>query len=179
MKESVEVKISHKTINLLKMFIGKRIIKIGYVDDPLFSPATVIFFESGTVKIVNTATPHLPYDYEYPHISAVEAMVLDDIAFDNQVYHYIKIDKIVAEIKAIQDIVTWELDGEQGSLSIQNGIVLLAGNETQIVFYAFDSIAECTGIYDSIDQFQTANPIDHIWGIEANHTNYQRLIHAI
>lgn len=179
MIERVRIRINNETLSLLKKQIGKKIIKIGYDFELNFSVYSILVFNDCTIKLNNKAQVADCFGEEYPHFSAEETIVVDNIAYDKEKYKYIDVDFIITEIETITDKVTFTYKGENGYVDIQNGIILHDDKSRQIVLYAFDSIAEAIGVYFDRSEFDSKNAIEDKWPFEAENVKYERVIGKI
>ena len=176
MLERVKVRIDEQTIKIFKEKIGSTIVKIGYVNRmENSSGAVLIFNDNSIVKIKNTAASEGAFDEEYPHISARETKLRNDIAFKNVKYTYFNTNFTIERCNTIIDYVTWKEDGNNDYFDIENGIMLEDKDGKIFIIYAFDSICEEIAIYQDSEKFEKDYSIKEWWPIDADDVKYERI----
>ena len=176
MLEQVKIRIDEKTIELLKSKIGKTIVKIGYLVELSFSVSTVIIFDdSSALKIINSAIVCGDLGYEYPHFSAEEIKIENDIAYGDEKYEYYDYNLKIKGYKSITDYITWSDKDGDSYFDIESGIVAEGEDNKKLILFAFDSLAEAIAIYTDLEKFEKDHGIRRYWDIDNENTKYERI----
>ena len=176
MLEQVKIRIDEKTIELLKSKIGKTIVKIGYVVELSFSVATVIIFDdSSALKIINSAIVCGDLGEEYPHFSAEEIKIENDIAYGDEKYEYYDYNLKIKGYKSITDYITWSDKDGDSYFDIESGIVAEGEDNKKLILFAFDSLAEAIAIYTDSEKFEKDHGIRRYWDIDNKSAKYKRI----
>ena len=176
MLEQIKVRIDKKTTELLKSKIGKTIVKIGYVVELSFSVSTVIIFDdSSALKIINSAIVCGDLGEEYPHFSAEEIKIENDIAYGDEKYEYYDYNLKIKGYKSITDYITWSDKDGDSYFDIESGIVAEGEDNKKLILFAFDSLAEAIAIYTDLEKFEKDHGIRRYWDIDNENTKYERI----
>lgn len=171
MKEQITVRIDNETKELLKKQTGKKLQKIGYVNEKDFSLATILVFEDITIEICNTAKAVGVFHYEYPHISAKAVKIKNDIAYDNEKYEYFDVNMTITGYYSLIDYISWPKDN---FFDIENAIIIEGNDGKIIMLYAIDTGAEAIAVFTDKDVFEKENPIEELWPIDRKNVFYKR-----
>ena len=176
MLEQIKVRIDKKTTELLKSKIGKTIVKIGYVVELSFSVSTVIIFDdSSALKIINSAIVCGDLGEEYPHFSAEETKIENDIAYGDEKYEYYDYNLKIKGYKSITDYITWSNKDGDSYFDIESGIVAEGEDNKKIILFAINTIAETIAFYIDIDKFENDYGVTKNWDIDNENTKYERI----